>query len=135
MPLMQEAMSRDEWERKELGLPPLKKKKVERPDPVPPKVDKLLSFKEVPLDRFVRLINVKRNNIKNKDGVSFIGFDVDMEIKSAGTVKVKDKNKPLDKILAEESETYLISGWFPEGEWMQFLRHMRSRIDLSMLQM
>jgi hypothetical protein len=129
MPLMQEAMSREEWERKELGLPPLKKKKVERPEPTPPKVDKLLSFKEVPLDRFVRLISVKRNNIKNKDGVSFIGYDVEMEIKS------KDKKKPLDKILSEESETYLISGWFPEGEWMQFLRHMRSRIDLSMLQM
>ena len=129
MPLMQEAMSREEWERKELGLPPLKKKKVERPDPVFPKVDKLLSFKEVPLDRFVRLINVKRNNIKNKDGVSFIGFDVDMEIKA------KEKKKTLDKIMSEEPETYIISGWFPEGEWMQFLRHMRSRIDLSMLQM
>jgi hypothetical protein len=127
---MQEAMSRDEWERKELGLPPLKKKKVERPDPVPPKVDKLLSFKEVPLDRFVRLINVKRNNIKNKDGVSFIGYDAEMEIK----VEVKFQ-KPLDKILSEEGKTYILSGWFPEGEWMQFLRNMRSRIDLSMLQM
>ena len=42
---------------------------------------------------------------------------------------------PLDKIMSEEPETYIISGWFPEGEWMQFLRHMRSRIDLSMLQM
>jgi len=130
MPLMQEAMSRDEWERKELGLPPLKKKKVERPDPVPPKVDKLLSFKEVPLDRFVRLISVKRNNIKNKDGVSFIGYDAEMEIK----VEVKSQ-KPLDKILSEEGKTYILSGWFPEGEWMQFLRNMRSRIDLSMLQM
>jgi len=114
-----------------LGLPPLKKKKkVERPDPVPPKVDKLLSFKEVPLDRFVRLISVKRNNIKNKDGVSFIGYDAEMEIK----VEVKSQ-KPLDKILSEEGKTYILSGWFPEGEWMQFLRHMRSRIDLSMLQM
>jgi len=130
MPLMQEAMSREEWERKELGLPPLKKKKVERPDPVPPKVDKLLSFKEVPLDRFVRLISVKRNNIKNKDGVSFIGYDAEMEIK----VEVKSQ-KPLDKILSEEGKTYILSGWFPEGEWMQFLRNMRSRIDLSMLQM
>jgi len=130
MPLMQEAMSREEWERKELGLPPLKKKKVERPDPVFPKVDKLLSFKEVPLDRFVRLISVKRNNIKNKDGVSFIGYDAEMEIK----VEVKSQ-KPLDKILSEEGKTYILSGWFPEGEWMQFLRNMRSRIDLSMLQM
>jgi len=130
MPLMQEAMIREEWERKELGLPPLKKKKVERPDPVPPKVDKLLSFKEVPLDRFVRLISVKRNNIKNKDGVSFIGYDAEMEIK----VEVKSQ-KPLDKILSEEGKTYILSGWFPEGEWMQFLRNMRSRIDLSMLQM
>ena len=131
MSLMQEAMSREEWERKELGLPPLKKKKkVERPDPVPPKVDKLLSFKEVPLDRFVRLISVKRNNIKNKDGVSFIGYDAEMEIK----VEVKSQ-KPLDKILSEEGKTYILSGWFPEGEWMQFLRNMRSRIDLSMLQM
>jgi hypothetical protein len=126
---MQEAMSRDEWERKELGLPPLKKKKVERPDPVFPKVDKLLSFKEIPLDRFVRLISVKRSNIKNKDGVSFIGFDVEMEIKS------KEKKKPLDKIISEDPETYILAGWFPEGEWMQFLRNMRSRIDLSMLQM
>ena len=132
MPLMQEAMSRSEWERQEAGLPPLKKKKVARPEPEPPKVDKLLNFKDLPLDRFVRLVSVKRRTIKNKDGVSFIGFDVEMEIKYKGK-----KQKPLDKIMSEEpeAETYILSGWFPEGEWYQFCRSMRTRIDLSILQM
>lgn len=129
MPMMQEAMSKAEWERKEQGLPPLKKKKIVRKDPEPPKVENLLNFKDLPLDRFVRLVNAKRTTLKNKDGVSFIGFDVEMEIKN------KDKKKPLDKILAEEPETYTLSGWLPEGEWYQFCRSMRSRVDLSVLQM
>jgi hypothetical protein len=125
---MQEAMSREEWERQDKGLPPLKKEKIVRPEPNPPKVEKVIKFDAIPLDRFVRLLNVKRNMAKNEDGMRFIGYDVEMEIK----YKAK-KQKPLEKVLSEEEEkeTYILSGWMPEGDWLQFVRTMRKQLDLN----
>lgn len=132
MALMQEAMTREDWERKEKGLPPIKKEKIVRPEPEHPKVERLVTCSSVPFDRFVRIISSKRNNLKNKDGVRFIGFDVEIEVKYKIQPKKADSEEAETK---EPKENYVIAGWMPEGEWLQLLRSLRNKIDLSMLQM
>jgi hypothetical protein len=135
MPLMAEAMSKAEWDMMEAGKRIPKRVVEPRPEPEMPKVDGLILFESIPQERFVRLVSAKRGSIKNNDGMSFVGYEVAFEIKyTEGSKKVK-KSKALDKILEEEKETYILSGWMPEGEWMKFLRAMRTKIDLGVLQM
>ena len=137
MPIMTEAISKDDFERAEQGLPPLKKKAKPRPEPEPPKVEKLLTFKDLPWDRFVRLVSVRQNVLKNKDRMRFIGYDVAIEFKySPESIKTKG-SKPLDKILSDEpiKDTFIQDGWFSEGDWLQFCRTFRRKVDLSILQM
>ena len=125
MPMMNEAMSKSDWERQDSGLPPLKRKVPVRKDPEKPKNTDIIVFKDLPLDRFVRLVDAEPYSIKNKEGVRFIGYNVQFEIKYAEA----SKKKP------EDPQTYFIKGWMPEGEWLTFVRNMRGKVDFSNIQM
>src|SRR4030042_5142876 len=117
MPMMSEAVNKADWERAEAASPPLKRKVKPRPEPEHPKVNNQLAFKDLPLDRFVRLVTAKQNTLKNKDGMRFIGFDVAIEFKCK-----EKKKKPLEVIISDtvEPETYVQEGWLQEGDWYQF---------------
>jgi hypothetical protein len=112
MPIMQEAVPKEDWERMEKGLPPINRKPEPRPDPENPKVDDQISLKKID---FQRLISAKRENRRNKDKVLFIGFSVRMEIKEGAGVKS-------------------LGGWVPEAEWLEFLRINRGKINMEGLQ-
>lgn len=112
MALMQEAMSREDFERSEKGLPPLKKKSVPRPEPEKPKVKDQISLKGI---NFQGLLSVKRDNQRNAEGQIFIGYTVRMEVKDGAGVKT-------------------LGGWVPESEWQEFMRYHRGKINMEALQ-
>ncbi len=112
MALMQEAISREDWERQDKGLPPLKRKATPRPEPEKPDIKDQISLKKVD---FQRLLSVHRENRKNKEKVTFIGYIVKMEVKEGVGVKT-------------------IGGWVPEADWMEFLRFNRGKINMEALQ-
>lgn len=132
MPIMQEAMSKADFERMEQGLRPIKRKVIPRPEPTPPKLDNVMKCDDVPIDRFVRLLSSERLRLKNEEGVNFIYYKVAIELKGKET-----KKKPLEIIVADEApkETYTLSGYFPEGEWEKFKRFYRDKLSLGQLQM
>ncbi len=124
-----EAMDLQDWERQDKGLPPLPKKKIVRKPIEMPEVENLLKFKDVPLDRFEKLVSARRNTIKNAEGARFIGYDVIITLKGN-----KKPGRPLTLKEGEEPqklESKTISGWMQEGEWLELYRHIRDRIDLS----
>ena len=95
--IMKDAIPREDWTRIDKGLAPLPKKKVERPDPIPPKVENQIQFKDVPIEKLVRIQAVKKRIVKNEEGARFIGYDAIIEVKDS---------KPL-------------TGWFLEGDMMK----------------
>lgn len=112
MALMNEAMSKEDWERQDKGLPPIKRKVTPRPEPKAPEIKHQVSLKGI---KFERLISVNRSNTRNKDNMTFIGYEVVMEVKEGATVKS-------------------LGGWVPEAEWMEFVRAHRSQINMAALQ-
>lgn len=119
MPLMRESMSKEDWDRQEQGLPPIKRKVEPRPEPEPPEIGDMILFKDVPIDLFSRLLAAKFKMVKNKDGMRFAGFDVEIEL------SMKE---------GKEEHTDVVKGWMPETEWLLFLRSARSKIDYRIVQ-
>ena len=111
MPIPREAIDLEDWKRMDKGLPPRKKAKVVIPEPKNPVVPNQINFVEIPLDKVVRLEAVRRNVIKNDDGVRFLGYDVIIEMKDS-------KSK---------------TGWLLEGDLVRLLPHVRDLTDESIL--
>ena len=112
MPIMQEAIPKEDWERMDKGLPPIKRPIIQRPEPEPLQGKDQISLKGI---KFVNLISVKRENRKNKEGMNFIGYLVKVEVKDGAGVKT-------------------LGGWAPEADWLEFLRNHRGRINMEALQ-
>jgi len=112
MPIMQEAIPKEDWERMDKGLPPIKRKQEPRPEPEKPKMNDQISLKKID---FQRLISVNRENRRNKDRTTFIGYIVKVEIKDGAGIKT-------------------LGGWVPEEEWLEFLRYHRGKINMEALQ-
>jgi hypothetical protein len=119
MPLMNEAMSKEDYDRKEQGLPLAKKKRVVVSEPNPPVVENEITMKDIP-ESFV-LASARRQIVKNKDGVTFIGFNILIYTES---LKGKKSN---EKVQQE------IEGWMNEGEFLIFLRTYRNYIDQNVI--
>jgi len=117
MPIMQEAVKKEEWERMDKGLPPLKKEKEVRPDPEFPKIDNHVKLETINLEKFVSLEKAERRQVRNAEGVVFNGFDVQIRMKSNYDSPKKD----------------VIEGWMIEGEFQQFFRLVRDRINLNVI--
>jgi hypothetical protein len=99
-----EAMPLEDFERMEKGLPPRPKKQVVIPEPEPPVVDNQIYFKNFPANKEIIKIEGRRRSVKNKDGMTFIGYD-------------------LVVIFRDESS---ISGWAPEEDFQKIRRAARA---------
>jgi hypothetical protein len=121
---MNEAISRDDWERMERGLKPIKRKVIPRPEPEPPVVEKLIKFSDIPLDWFKSLDKADRRTIKNKDGVSFVGYDVEISLgkNKVGAITNEEKNMPKS-----------MKGWMMEGHFQELVRNKRKEIDQQVI--
>ncbi len=108
---LREAIPLEDFERMEKGLPPLPKKKEIRPDPEPPMVENRIEFESIPLDKAVRLTRVREHSQRNKDGVIFIGYDIELELKDS---------RPLQ-------------GWVDEGTLIKLIPLIRERTDQAIL--
>ena len=96
MPVMKDAIDKEDWERQEKGLKPRPKPKVEMPDPEAPAVEKYLKLKDIPIEDLVSF-SEERRVVPNREGVKFIGFDV--------IIRLKDQPA--------------ISGWMSEKDVLQ----------------
>ena len=111
MVIMKEAIDLEDWELIDQGKPPRKKVKPIIPEPKFPTIPNRIIFAEIPLGKVVRIEAVRRNVIKNDDGVRFLGYDLIIQMKDS-----KSKN-----------------GWMVEGDLMKLLPHVRDLTDESIL--
>lgn len=128
MALMKEAMTKEDFDRSEKGLPPLKAVKVARPEPEEPEIDNWIKFKDVDVKLFASLDSAKRRTIKNREGVRFIGFDVSMQIYQPGAF---GRPKEVEKGVPAKPET--ITGWMLEGDFLQLRRTFSKKINVDVI--
>lgn len=107
-------MTKENFDRSEQGLPPLKKVKVVRPDDVKPDTEDELLASDVKSGCDVKLERASRVSRRNEDGVLFIGYDVSIDMITDG-------------------DTITMKGWMVEGEFMQFVRNHRKQIDQQVI--
>jgi hypothetical protein len=112
--LLREAMTKDNFDRVERGLSPLKPKVVERADPKPPSMDDEILSSDVKEGYKVKLEYANRVAKKNEEGVSFMGYEVKIN-------------------LLLKKETLTLKGWMIEGEFLTFVRNNREQIDQSVI--
>jgi hypothetical protein len=110
---MKEAMTKENFDRVEKGLAPLKPVKLVRPDSAMPKMEDEIKMSDIKGE--IKLEYAGRYSRKNDEGVLFVGYCV--------TIKLISKKK--------DPET--IEGWMVEGEFKKFVRHFRDQIDQSMI--
>jgi hypothetical protein len=114
---MNEAMSKEDFERADKGLPPIKKPKIERPDPEFPLVKDLIKFDDIPIAEFDKIVTSNRRAIRNEEGVIFIGFDVTILLKPKQEEDTEHKvgrpPKPQPRVL---------KGWMIEGDFEKLRR-------------
>ena len=75
MGLMNEMMTKEEWERQQQGLPPRPKKEVVIPEPEPPVIENPIHFEDLD-DKEITDVQGHMKSVKNKDGMIFTGFDL-----------------------------------------------------------
>lgn len=108
MPLPREAVSLEDWERSERGLPPKPKPKVVRTDPVPPKVEGQVKLGDIPEGELLDF-SARSKGLRNDAGVIFVFYEFYLKLVDGRT----------------------FSGWLPEGEFYQLKRKIpKERIDL-----
>lgn len=121
MPLMQEAVSLEDWERSKKGLKPLKRKIIQRPEPERPEIQNEIKFEDINLERFKSLDNATRNTLKNKEGVRFIGYDVEITLgKPEKMIAITNEEKNAPKSM---------KGWMSEGDFLRLVRTKRKDIN------
>jgi hypothetical protein len=99
---MKEAVSEEDYNRWDKGLPSQKEVTQPRPEPIPPKVDDVITLKKVKYDDIKVMLDGRRKSVKNKNGVRFMGFAVAWEA-------VDGK---------------IISGWMFEADYIEFRREL-----------
>ncbi len=114
MPLMKEAMTKADFERVEKGLAPLKPEKVLRLEPEKPALDDEILASDVKKGYTVNLEHANRKTRPNSDGIRFIGYDVKIDLTS-------------------KKDSLTLNGWMVEGEFLQFLRNNRGKIDQQVI--
>ena len=128
--MMNEAVSKENFDRLEKGLPPLKPKKVVIPDPQKPVIDNEITMKDILLGYDVKLDYAKKNLLRNEQGVRFIGFDVIITLnpipKKRGPGRPKETEDP-------QPEPVTLKGWMIEGQFLEFVRTYRKQIDQQVI--
>lgn len=121
--MMQEAMTRANFERTEKGLPPFKPEKIVRPEPEKPEIENEIKFKDIDTKLFADLKSANRKVIKNKEGVRFIGFDVSMSVYQKGAFGRPKKTEKGESVGPE-----IITGWMDEGNFLELTRTFKETI-------
>ena len=129
MPLMTEAISREDWELMEQGKRPKPRPRIERPEPPKPVIENEIKFEDIPLDDFVELEYARRNTLKNPEGSRFIGFDVSMILKSNAQLKRKAGRPPKEEKEEISTEPKILTGWMNEGDFLTLVRMCRKKIN------
>ena len=128
--MLQEAVSKENWDRIEKGLAPLKPEKITRPDPEKPVVENEIKISDIPTGYDVELEQAKRKSIRNEQGVMFIGFDVTINLnpipkkRGPGRPKESEEGTP---------EPMTLNGWMPEGAFLTLIRTYRKKIDQQVI--
>jgi len=125
MAIMSEAMSKDDFERREMGLPPIKKIVVKRSDPPKPEIENEIRFADIPANDFSELESAKRKMVQNSEGNRFMGYEVTIILdhkRKAGRPKESEK----DEI---QTGPKTLSGWMAEGEFLTLVRTFRKQIN------
>jgi len=91
-----DAVSLENFERMERGLPPRARPKVVRTEPIPPVVPDQIAFKDIPTGE-LHEFNARSCTHKNSEGSWFTGYNVFLETRDGKTVQ----------------------GWLPEGEFIK----------------
>ena len=117
MPLQREAMTQENFDRSEKGLPPIIPESLERREDVMPKVKNEIALSDIPPGE-IELLHAKRKSRKNSEGVTFVGYDVKIVV-----LKKKDPDSP----------DIVIDGWMIEGDFMQFVRNYRTTINQQVI--
>lgn len=130
MALMNEAMSKEDFERMEKGLPRLKPKRVDKPDPALPTIENEIKAADIPGGYEIHLESAKRHIMRNEEGVRFIGFNVVIEL-----FPIRQKRKPGRPKESEsvELEPMTLTGWMLEGQFLEFVRTYRKQIDQQVI--
>jgi hypothetical protein len=121
---MQEAMTKENWERTEKGLPPIRPEKVEKPEPKKPDIKNEIKFDDIPMAEFSELEYARRQTIKNAEGVRFIGFEVSIILK-------RKPGRPKESEKEEGPGT--LTGWMNEGDFLKLNRVMRKKINQQVI--
>jgi hypothetical protein len=107
--MQKEAMTKENFDRVEKGLAPLKPVKIVRPDAAEPKMEDRIKLSDIKGE--IKLEYAGRYNRKNDEGVLFVGYCV--------TIKLMKK------------DPVTLEGWMIEGEFKEFVRHFSDQIDQS----
>ena len=108
MTIPRDAISLDNFERQERGLPPRKNAQVSRPEPEPPEVEGQVKLEDIPNGE-IKDFSARSRSVRNEQGMRFTGFDV--------YIQFSDKTE--------------VSGWILEGPFQQLkARIPKERIDL-----
>lgn len=108
MPIMKDMMSKEDYERWDKGLPISKKHKPTMDDPEQPTVKKQIEADSISM-RDLESIAGQKRNVRNKDGVTFIGYDVQIQVKD---------EKPR-------------KGWMTDGDLIKIRKAIRGRKDVD----
>lgn len=113
MVIPRDAVTLENFKRSEAGLAPIPEKKVPREEPEFPKVENQIKFESIPLDKVVRIEAIRKNVVKNFEGVRFIGYDIEIEV--------------------DGSES--LQGWLMEGDAIRLkkLPWVREKTDMRLL--
>jgi len=111
MTIPRDAIPLEGFERMQKGLPPRPEKKIVRVEPEFPKFENRIEFEKLPLDKLARITGIRKNVLRNKDGVHFIGYDIEIEVKDS---------KP-------------IQGWIGEGDLIRLIPFVREKTDQALL--
>jgi len=130
MSIMQEAMSREDWDRSEKGLPPVPKQKINKPEPERPRVENEIKFNDIPINDFVELEYARRKTVKNIQGVSFIGYEVSMVLGPLKRKPGRPKESEKDDI---QGEPKILTGWMREGDFLSLVRTCRKKINVQVI--
>ena len=108
MPIMKDMLSKENYERWDKGLPIRKKPEPRFDDPEQPTVKKQIYANDISTKELESITGQKKN-VHNKDGVTFIGYDISIQVK---------EGKP-------------IRGWITDGDLIRLKKKLMGRKDVE----
>ena len=127
--MLQEAMSKEDWEMLEKGIRPKKKARTPRPEPAKPIIENEVKVSDIPEGYSLKLEQAFKKVIQNVDGIRFIGYEVLIEL--TPIPKKRGPGRPKEDEVAPEPKTLM--GWMIEGEFLALNRKFRKEIDQQVI--